>query len=1415
MITTLATLYMLGFVLLRTPAVQAYVADNIESALESKIGSDVEIGTVDLRLFNRVIIDDVLIYDQARQQLLKAGRISAAIELLPLLDGKISISSAQLFGTRVNLYKKDANSPLNCQFLIDSLSSESSEKTPLDLHIASLIIRNGALTYDRLDMPKVNGQLSPHHIALSKISSHLIINHITDNEINACIKKLSVTEASGLHIDNLTSDLLYSVQGNSHTLEVKDFALSMPETSVEIDKLTTSFRSIGGDIDKNSIKANGKIHASSISAKDFAPLLGQKIANTLPIMTLDADADLCDGNLHTNLNLNSKKSANVSLDASATATNLFGNYCSDVKVRRLFVSDNILSAISSEVSLPEQLLRLGDIGAKCDAHVCKEGTYSLKADVETSKAGGANINATYEKINGRTAEIKADINTDGLNLAQILNDNSLGMLRCDMTMSGSLLDNKQITALNAKGHIDEVTYNSQKYTNIDIDGKFANNEFNGNIGINDPNISFTAELNAATQTKSIDYIEGTVEIKDLYLAKQNATLNNITLTVEGKQDEHRMVSLHTDFADMNMEGDIKLSTMPQSITNLIVTHLPSVPGLPPLTHTHNNYSINATVNDLQFIRQLTGIDVDITQPLTINGVVNDDEQFANIKLNLPSININGTRLNDTQFNLWTPANSLNGSLTTSLQEKDGAIKLNLECQASDNNLISTLTWNNMRPNIFRGTLNTHTHFHRTLTGNAFEVSIPHSDFEVGDTIFNITSKSIAYSNNTLTIDNLNIGNASQHVYVNGTVSKSEQDSIVADLKDIDISYILKLVNFTSVAFDGKATGRAVAHGILGDMNANAHLDVENFLFQYGRMGTLHADATYSNKSQQIDINAVADDPDANAQTLVNGYISPQRNDIELNIKAENTRLEFMQDFCGSFLSDIDLHGDGEVKLHGLLSELELTGEIVANGAVTVSSTNCRYILPGDTVRLVPGDIQFNDAPIIDKYGNTALVTGGIHHKHLGSMTYNVTAKTDKLLAYDFPTLTDGSSFCGAAIIRGAVMIKGQGNELNINAYATALKDSYIIYNAASPDAITSQEFITWGSINDKQDNDSIYIKKNVSNSPSDDDPINSGNKRTNIRMNFMVNVTSDARLHLIMDAATGDYIDLYGNGGLRISFYNKGAFEIFGNYEIDHGIYKMTIQNILRRDFAFQKGSVIAFGGDPFDATLRMTAAYQLNSVSLADLNIGSSFKANNVPVNCIMNITGTAGKPAVNFSLDLPSLSSDARQMVYSIINSEESMNQQVLYLLAIGRFYATNVNTNPDSEQTGQTALAMQSFLSGTFSQQLNQVLNQLIGSNKWSFGANIATGTDGLSNAEYEGTLSGRMFNNRLVFNGQFGYRDNIMTNSKSFIGDFDIQYLLTPNGNVSLKVYNQANDRYFTRNSLNTQGIGIVFKKEFGK
>ena len=72
---------------------------------------------------------------------------------------------------------------------------------------------------------------------------------------------------------------------------------------------------------------------------------------------------------------------------------------------------------------------------------------------------------------------------------------------------------------------------------------------------------------------------------------------------------------------------------------------------------------------------------------------------------------------------------------------------------------------------------------------------------------------------------------------------------------------------------------------------------------------------------------------------------------------------------------------------------------------------------------------------------------------------------------------------------------------------------------------------------------------------------------------------------------------------------------------------------------------------------------------------------------------------------------------------------------------------------------------------------------------------------------------MLNNRLLVNGQFGYRDNATNATPSFIGDFDIRYLLKRNGNIAVKFYNQTNDRYFTRTALNTQGIGLIIKKDF--
>ena len=160
--------------------------------------------------------------------------------------------------------------------------------------------------------------------------------------------------------------------------------------------------------------------------------------------------------------------------------------------------------------------------------------------------------------------------------------------------------------------------------------------------------------------------------------------------------------------------------------------------------------------------------------------------------------------------------------------------------------------------------------------------------------------------------------------------------------------------------------------------------------------------------------------------------------------------------------------------------------------------------------------------------------------------------------------------------------------------------------------------------------------------------------------------------------------------------------------------------------------------------------------------------------------------------------------------------MNLQFIYLLGLGKFYT------PDIAQSEAGTKNMESLISTTISGQINNLLSGIISNENWNFASNIRaenmmTGANDLSgdnweNMEIEGILEGRLLDNRLLINGNFGYRENPMY-ATNFIGDFDIRYLLT--GGLSLKGYNKTNDRYFSKTSLTTQGVGLVFQRDFDR
>ena len=96
------------------------------------------------------------------------------------------------------------------------------------------------------------------------------------------------------------------------------------------------------------------------------------------------------------------------------------------------------------------------------------------------------------------------------------------------------------------------------------------------------------------------------------------------------------------------------------------------------------------------------------------------------------------------------------------------------------------------------------------------------------------------------------------------------------------------------------------------------------------------------------------------------------------------------------------------------------------------------------------------------------------------------------------------------------------------------------------------------------------------------------------------------------------------------------------------------------------------------------------------------------------------------------------------------------------------------------------------------------------KVQLGTNIRTRQAGIEDTEVEMLLSSQLLNNRLIFNGNFGYKNSTINNQKNaFIGEFDLEYLLTPSGDIRLKAYNHANDMYMIlKQALTTQGVGIM-------
>ncbi|ANE50837.1 translocation/assembly module TamB domain-containing protein [Flavisolibacter tropicus] len=107
---------------LHTATGKSMVRNKVQSFLEKKWKTEVQIGNIDYRLPNWIALERVLILDRKKDTLLSGGRIYVGIKLLQLLSNTVDVTGLSLENIVLNCHRTAGDSLFNYQFILDAFA---------------------------------------------------------------------------------------------------------------------------------------------------------------------------------------------------------------------------------------------------------------------------------------------------------------------------------------------------------------------------------------------------------------------------------------------------------------------------------------------------------------------------------------------------------------------------------------------------------------------------------------------------------------------------------------------------------------------------------------------------------------------------------------------------------------------------------------------------------------------------------------------------------------------------------------------------------------------------------------------------------------------------------------------------------------------------------------------------------------------------------------------------------------------------------------------------------------------------------------------------------------------------------------------------------------------------------------------
>ena len=971
---------------------------------------------------------------------------------------------------------------------------------------------------------------------------------------------------------------------------------------------------------------------------------------------------------------------------------------------------------------------------------------------------------------------------------------------------------------------------SISHANPSVQGKVTLSHFSPNeLGLTDKYAGYDMDVDLdfdlAGDVKK--WVDGYVEVSNFSFRsgdtdKPRLELESLRIEAD-KTMRPNTVTLTSDIINGTVEGNICPATIIPQVRNILASVMPSIgkvkTGAKQNEQQDNHFKFNFVVDETDRLVDFFHLPVNTIYPITLNGQIDAHSEKITIDLDAPYL-VKGDMIIE-QTSLQTVINGETGNgytfVTTRFPTKKGTMSVGGGIHAKDDKLSTAIDWEIEREKPINGTLTFDTEFFRDEETNKLGLIVNFIPCELrfGNDTWKFAPSVITYIPGKLDIKNFGMATDTQSIRINGMCSADDATSeITVDLENVVLNTIFETLDINKALIGGKATGSLHAGGIFNQQPFVTcdNLHVENISYNYCVLGDGDVVARWDNEKGSFYLDAVVSQEDGR-KSYIRGDIFPSSESLDITFDADRIKVGFMKPFMEAFAGDITGYASGHARLFGTFKYIDMEGDIFAQDlGLKIDFTNTWYYAT-DSIHITPGLIDLKNITVRDVENHTALLNGFVKHNFFKDPVFNfrVTEATD-FLSYDVtPALSP--DWYGRIYGNGSAFIHGVPGEVNIDVNMTTADNSKFTFVLSDFEEAEQYNFITFRDKNRGEITDSIIqtdilpervraYKERVQKK------VMAQNPPTAYKMDIQMDITPAANVIIVMDPVGGDEIRSWGKGNMRMTYNSIGnELRMYGTYAIDHGSYNFTLQDIIVKDFIIREGSSITFTGDPYNATLDITAAYHVNA-NLSDLDESfindPELNRTNVPVNALLVVRGDMRQPDIDFDLEFPTLTSDIYRKVRSIISTDEMMSQQMIYLLALNRFYTPEYMTATRGSEVFSVA-------SSTISSRLSSMLGKL--SNNWTISPNLRSDRGDFSDVQFDVALSSNLLNNRLRMNGNFGYRDKSL-NTTQFIGDFDLEYLINRTGTWRLKAYNRFNDQtYFLRTAKTTQGVGIKFQREF--